>query len=146
MAVRVHKQHGGKAGNGVSRIAAVAGLAALATIHLLDLPGTIDDTPYIGWMYIGLIAAALVLAVALVRGSDTRVWLAAAALVASTMIAYLLSRTTGLPQSSDDIGNWAQPLGVATLLVGGAVLAVTGRVLCAGRRAQGDAASDGTGR
>jgi hypothetical protein len=113
----------------MSRTVAVVGLAGLALIHMLDLPGTIDGTPYIGWMYIGLIVSALVLAGALVRSSDIRIWLAAAGLVTAVMIGYVLSRTTGLPQSADDIGNWGQPLGTATLSIGGAILAVTGRVL-----------------
>jgi len=92
--------------DGITRTTAVVGLACFALIHLLDLPGTMKDTPYIGWLYIGLIVSAIGLAGALLRTSDTRVWLAASGLVVSVIVAYVLSRTTGLPQSSDDIGNW----------------------------------------
>src|SRR5258708_19233186 len=86
-----------------------------------------------GWMYIGLIVSAIGLAGAPVRTSNTRIWAAAAGLVISVIVAYVLSRTTGLPQSSDDIGNWGQPLGIAMLFVGGSLLALTGTVLL-GRR------------
>ena len=115
--------------DGIARAVAVVGLAGFALIHMLDLPGTMSGTPYIGWMYIGLIASALGLAGALVRTSDNRVWAAAGGLVLSTIVAYVLSRTTGLPQSTDDIGNWGQTLGIAMLFTGGSLLALSGGVL-----------------
>ena len=124
--------------DGIARTVAVLGLATFALIHLLDLPDTMKGTPYIGWLYIGLIAAAIGLAGALMRTSDTRVWAAATGLVTSVIIAYVLSRTTGLPQSSDDIGNWGQTLGIAMLFVGGSFLALSSGVL-ASRRASGRA-------
>ena len=37
---------------------------------------------------------------------------------------YILSRTTGLPNATGDIGNWSEPLGLASLFVEGAVIAV----------------------
>ncbi len=115
--------------DGIVRSVAVVGLVGFALIHLLDLPGTIGGTPYIGWMYIGLIASALGLAGALLRTSDSRVWAAAGGLVLSTIVGYVLSRTTGLPQSTDDIGNWGQTLGIAMLFTGGSLLALSGGVL-----------------
>jgi len=117
----------------IARTVAVIGLAAFALIHLLDLPGTMAGTPYIGWMYIGLIVSAIGLAAALMRTSDTRVWTAATGLVTSVMLGYVLSRTTGLPQSSDDIGNWGQPLGIEMLFVGGSLLALSSGVLLSRR-------------
>ncbi len=120
-------------GDGIARAVAAVGLAGFALIHLLDLPDTMTGTPYIGWLYIGLIVSALGLAGALVRTSDSRVWLASTGLVVSVIVAYVLSRTTGLPQSTDDIGNWAQPGGIAMLFVGGCLLAVNTAVLAARR-------------
>jgi hypothetical protein len=40
----------------------------------------------------------------------------------------VLTRTVGLPGATDDIGNWLEPLGLASLFVEGAVilLALTG--------------------
>jgi hypothetical protein len=121
--------------DGIVRTVAIVGLAGFALIHLLDLPDTMSETPYIGWMYIGLIGSSIVLAGALVRTSATRVWAAAAALVASVIACYVLSRTTGLPQSTDDIGNWGEPLGIAMLFVGGSLLALAANVLAARRGA-----------
>jgi hypothetical protein len=39
---------------------------------------------------------------------------------------YVLSRTTGLPGATDDIGSWTEPLGLASLFVEGALVAVSG--------------------
>src|SRR6266849_3411025 len=67
--------------DGIARAVAIIGLAGFALIHVLDLPDTMSGTPYIGWMYIGLIVSAIGLAGALVRTRNTRIWAAAAGLV-----------------------------------------------------------------
>ena len=115
--------------DGVARAVAIVGLAGFALIHLLDLPDTIGETPYIGALYLALIVSALVLCAALARTSATRVWAGAAALVTSVMASYILSRTTGLPQDSGDVGNWGQSSGIAMLFLGGSLLALASSVL-----------------
>jgi hypothetical protein len=113
----------------VSRGVAVVGLAGFGLIHLLDLPDTMAGSRLIGWLYIAAIVGSVVLAGALARTSDTRVWLGAVGLVTSVIVAYVLSRTTGIPQDGGDIGDWGQSLGIAMLFVGGSLLAVAGGVL-----------------
>ena len=115
--------------DGITRTLAIVGLAGVALIHLLDAPGKFTETPYLGWMYVALIAGCLVVAGALVRTSDRRAWAAAAALPAGAIIGYVLTRTTGLPQATDDIGNWGEPLGIASLFVEGSLVALSGGVL-----------------
>lgn len=102
----------------IARRAAVAvGLVGVALVHLADLPGKMEEVPYIGWMYIGLMAAALVLAeIVLVRPSRLA-FVASAGLSAATLLGFVLTRTTGLPNAMDDIGNWTEPLGLVSLLV-----------------------------
>ena len=120
----------------VARSAAVVGLAAMAVIHLIDAAtGKFKETPYIGWMYMGLIVSALALAALLIRSSDRRAWIAAGALSALAFIGYVLSRTTGLPQATGDIGNWTEPLGLASLFVEGSLVALCGGMLLS-RRAE----------
>ena len=75
--------------------------------------------------YVALILGSVALAGALIRDSDPRAWAAAGALALSVIVGYTLSRTTGLPQSSGDIGNWSEPLGIASLFVDGSVVAVS---------------------
>ena len=105
------------------RLLAVGGLVAIAVIHLLDLPSKLDETPYVGVLYIlGPIGTSL-LAAALILGARGRMgWLLGGAIAAVTAIGYCLSRTTGLPNADDDIGNWTEPLGVASLIAEGSVV------------------------
>jgi hypothetical protein len=110
--------------DGIARTTAVVGLAAVALIHLLDLPGKFDETPYLAWLYIGLILGCIVAAAALIRHSDPRAWTAAALLPLGALAGYVLTRTVGLPQAMDDIGNWAEPLGLASLFVEGSLVAL----------------------
>ena len=118
--------------DGIARALAVVGLAAVALIHLLDLPDTIRETPYLGALYVALMAGTIVVGGALVHRPDARWFAAAALLAAATIAGFILSRTTGLP-GADDIGNWIEPLGMASLFVEGAVVALASAVLV-GRR------------
>jgi hypothetical protein len=110
--------------DGIARAIAVVGLAGVALIHLLDAPGTFTDAQYKGWLYVALISGSVLTAAALIRNSDPRAWAAAALLAVGAAFAYLVSRTIGLPQGADDIGNWSEPLGIASLFVEGGLIAV----------------------
>jgi hypothetical protein len=113
----------------VARSIAVVGLCGVALIHLLDVQSKFQELPYMGVMYVGLIVSAVVLAGLLIRSSDRRSWLAAAVLPAVVILCYTLTRTTGLPQDSGDIGNWSEPLGIASLFVEGSLVALSAGVL-----------------
>ena len=65
----------------------------------------------------GLAAICLALAVRLRFGLDRWALAAASGIATAAMIGYILSRTTGLPGATDDIGDWANPLGLAALAV-----------------------------
>ncbi|HEV3169178.1 MAG TPA: hypothetical protein VGZ32_02505 [Actinocrinis sp.] len=106
----------------VRRTVIVLGLLALALIHLLDLQSKLRETPYLGGLYIALIASSIVIAQLLMRRDHDLLHAAAALLAAAAMVGYVLSRTTGLPASSVDIGNWLEPLGLASLFVEAVVI------------------------
>lgn len=120
--------------DGIARGVAIVGLSGVALIHLLDTPGKFSETPYLGWMYIGLIAGCVLTATALILSSDRRAWAAAALLPAGAIAGYVLTRTVGLPQASGDIGNWAEPLGLASLFVETLLAGLSGAVLALGVR------------
>jgi hypothetical protein len=42
---------------------------------------------------------------------------------------FVVSRTIGLPGGTDDIGNWTEPLGLASLFVEGCLVALGAAVL-----------------
>ena len=113
----------------IARTLAVVGLAGVALIHLLDSPGTFAEQAYKGWLYVGLITGCILTAAALVRASDLRAWLAALLLPAGALAGFVVSRTVGLPGGADDIGNWTEPLGLASLFVEGSLVALAAAVL-----------------
>jgi len=107
----------------------VVGLAAVALIHLLDAHDTFVAAPYKGWLYVGLIASSLATAAVLLRRGDTRAWAAAGLLSLGAFTAFVFSRTVGLPAGADDVGNWWEPLGLASLFVEGSLVALSASVL-----------------
>jgi hypothetical protein len=113
----------------VARTLAVVGLASVALIHLLDAHDTFVAAPYKGWLYVGLIGGSLTTAAVLARRSDPRAWLAALLLPLGAFVAFVYSRTVGLPNGADDIGNWWEPLGLASLFVEGALVVLAAAVL-----------------
>ena len=114
----------------VRRGIAVVGLLSIALIHVLDLQGKLDELPYVGVLFIGLVIVSLVLAEALIRTDELREWVLAGVVSAATIVGYAISRTAGLPgDDGEDVGNWLEPLGLASLLVEGVVvLLVLGRL------------------
>src|SRR4051812_42705931 len=115
--------------DGIARGVAAIGLAGVALIHLLDLPGQLSETPYMFFLYLALMVSSVVLAGLLIGTSDRRVWAAAIILPALVIVGYVLSRTTGLPQSDDDVGDWSEPLGMASVFVEGCLVILGSGVL-----------------
>jgi len=115
------------------RVVTILGLLAMALIHLLDLPGTMGPDPVQGTLYLVLMAGSLVAAFRLVHATSLWRFALPAALAASAVAAYVLTRTVGLPFDHSDVGNWNDPLGIAALFVEGVTMAaaVYGIVLAA---------------
>ena len=57
----------------VARAVLAAALAALAVIHIVDLPGTLGPTPLVGLGYFGIIAVAMLAGAVMIVRSH---WLA----------------------------------------------------------------------
>ena len=106
-------------------------LGGVAWVHLLDLGGKLSETPYLGYAYIVLVIGALVAAVMLLANRRNG-WALGGALAVGAILAYVLSRTTGLPYATDDIGNWLEPLGVWALSLEGVVVLLSAYVLSRG--------------
>jgi Na+/melibiose symporter-like transporter len=106
------------------RATTAVGLGGIAIIHAVDGVGKWSETRYIFWMYMALIVAAIATAACVLISPAPRWLLAAAGLAATVLLAFCVSRTVGLPNATDDIGNWTEPLGLASLFVEGFVVAV----------------------
>ena len=115
--------------DGVTRAVAVIGLAGIALIHLLDLPGKFGETPYLAWMYIALIVGCIAVGGALIHSGSRKAWAACAGLSISVLLGFVLSRTTGLPSATGDIGNWGEPLGIASMFVEATLFMLASSVL-----------------
>jgi hypothetical protein len=107
-----------------ARAVIAVGLAAMGVIHLLDSIGKYSETRYLFWMYIALIVGSIGVAGLVLFTRMRAAFLAAAVLAGSALLGYVLSRSTGLPNASGDIGNWAEPLGLASMFVEASVVAV----------------------
>ena len=102
----------------IARSVGAVALAALAMIHVIDLPGTLGPVPLVGVGYLGIIAAAVVAGWVMIARSHWLVWAAAGGLAASAMGGYLLTRTVpGFLGDHGDAGNWRCSLGIAALTV-----------------------------
>jgi membrane protease YdiL (CAAX protease family) len=108
----------------VARTVGIIGLGGIALIHVLQAPEAFEQTTYLGVLFVAAVLASLALSAALTRTGDERVWVAAGGLAASIMLGYFLSRTSGLPDATVDVGNWTEPLGLASLVAEGLVVCV----------------------
>ena len=102
-----------------ARAVSALALAALAVIHVVDLPGTLGPTPLVGIGYLGIIAGAILIGGVLITRSHWLAWAAAAAVAVSAMGGYVLTRGLrgGFLGDHGDVGNWHCPLGIAALSV-----------------------------
>ncbi len=115
------------------RTVTVLALLSIALVHLLDLPGTIGSDPMQGTLYLLLMVACGASAFVLLHTVARIAWLFAGAIAALTGVAYVLTRTVGLPFDHSDIGNWGDPLGIASLFVEGVVVLAAGYGIWLGR-------------
>ena len=102
-----------------ARTVSALALAALAVIHVVDLPGTLGPTPLVGVGYLGIIAAAMLIGGVLIARPNWLAWAAAAAVAASAMGGYILTRALpgGFLDDHGDVGNWHCRLGITALSV-----------------------------
>lgn len=116
------------------RVIGFVGLLGLALIHLLDVLSKFQETPYLGVMYVALMVASVAVAFAILHFGSRLTWMLGAGLAAATLLGYVFSRTTGLPSATGDIGNWSEPLGLASMFVEGALIVLCGYGLSLSRR------------
>lgn len=129
------------------RLAGALLALAVTTVHVADQGGVTAFTSpdWIGWSYrlieVGGIATALVLVLprpprlglaGLV--SAWAGWAAGVLLGVGPFVAYVLSRTVGVPGDPGDVGNWGYWVGTVSLLVEAALVTVSVSMLLALRQ------------
>jgi uncharacterized membrane protein YjjB (DUF3815 family) len=114
------------------------GLAAIlafgvAQIHFLDVFDKFKENTSQAWMFVALIVGCLVAALALVHRSSALVFVLAGLCGLAPLVMYILSRSVGLAGATDDIGNWAEPLGLASISTEASLVMVSVYALWVGR-------------
>ena len=119
MLARIAQWQPDEGAGATARAVGALALAALAVIHVVDLPGTLGPDRLVGIGYLGIIAAAILTGGVLIARPHWLAWAAAAAVAASAMIGYVLTRALrgGFLGDHGDVGNWHCPLGIAALSV-----------------------------
>jgi hypothetical protein len=87
-------------------------LLVAAGTHVPLISDHLEEAPYVGWLFILLSVVCIVLAVAILFVDNAEVWIISGAVCLAAVVGYLASRTIGLPQIEDDVGNWTEPLGI----------------------------------
>jgi hypothetical protein len=108
---------------GAAELSGIGLLAATIAIHTTDLADKIGETAYLGLGYILLIAASI-MSIVLLAQKDRRGWVLGLVTCAATLVGFVLTRTTGLPGATGDIGNWTETIAVWSLVVEGAFVAL----------------------
>jgi hypothetical protein len=101
----------------VCRGLAVLAVAGIAVIHIANASDAYDSAHYLFWLYMALVAAAVPLITLLIHERSPRTWVLVAAFATGPLVGYLWSRGIGLPGDRDDLGDWMNPLGIASLFV-----------------------------
>jgi hypothetical protein len=95
-------------------------LGALGSIgesaaHVPVIEPHLVEAPYLGVGFVLLTVLGFYLAVRLVVDPDELVWSVIGVVAALAVLGYVLSRSVGLPGIGDDVGAWADPLGITAV-------------------------------
>lgn len=114
------------AGAGLRPVVIIGAVLAVAVtvIHVLDQGGVTElkDPAYLGYGYWVLELGGLVCAALLFSPARRIGWVLALGLAVGPLVGIIVSRSVGLPDATDDIGNWFEPLGVIAMIVEAALL------------------------
>ena len=109
----------------VATALAIAGLIAVAAIHLGQVVSTVKQTPYLGTLFVLLVAGCVALAGILLRSDRAEAWAAVAVINALAVGGYVFTRTLSTFVDNQDVGNWSENLGMVALLVEAVLILVS---------------------
>jgi hypothetical protein len=97
-------------------ILAVGLMIVTSMIHLFNANEALGDATYKGALFIANGLGAIIAAIGIARHEKSWGWNLAALIAASSSLAYIASRTIGLPGLPAEPDAWLEPLGFASLL------------------------------
>ena len=95
---------------------AIAAILGTGLIHVVEAPEAFGEATYKGVLFIGNGVGALVAAIGIYRDQRALGWLLGVLVAGGAIIAYVASRTIGLPGLPAEPDAWLEPMGVASLL------------------------------
>jgi hypothetical protein len=100
----------------------LAVLAILGTglVHVVEARDAFGDAQYKGWLFVANGVGALVAAIGIVRGQRALGWTLGLLTAGGAILAYVASRTIGLPGLPAEPDAWLEPSGVVSLVCEGA--------------------------
>ena len=98
-----------------SRMGGISLIFLVGMIHLVTAPDHFKAAPWIGWSFLVLVLGTLVAVVGIAQGMGWG-WLLGALLAGGAFVAFIISRTAGLPGFGEAIGKW-EPMGIYSLFV-----------------------------
>ena len=99
------------------RAVTVIGLIAVGIIHSLEVPGQVSGAV---WLTMGFTLLAVIAPAAglwLLLRPSLLAWEFTGAVCALAAAGYVLTRSVPVPGDAADVGNWLEPLGVASLTI-----------------------------
>ncbi len=91
-------------------------LLVAAATHVPLVAEHLEEAPYVGVLFLALIVTCTALAVLLLVHESRSAWWLSGVVCLLAVMAFLASRTVGLPQLADDVGLWTEPMGVPALV------------------------------
>ena len=116
---------------------AAALLLVVAAVHVPLVGDHLEEAPYVGVLFILLTVACVLLAGAILVADAPVMWAACGVVSVLALTAFLASRTVGLPELGDDVGNWTEPLGYPALASEGMCAVLAALVLARSRAGVG---------
>jgi uncharacterized membrane protein YfcA len=92
----------------------ISSITIVGLIHLIEAPEELEETTYLGPLFLANLVGALLAAIGIYRNYRWG-WSLGALVAGGAFLGYVLSRTIGLPGMP--VEEWLEPLGVLSLLV-----------------------------
>jgi hypothetical protein len=98
------------------KVIAVVAILTIGLIHLWMTRDAFGNATYEGLLFVANGVGALVAAVGVQRDRAGWGWLLGALIAGGTLLAYVISRTVGLPGLPAEPDAWLEPLGVVSVV------------------------------
>lgn len=128
-------EHRGTALRSADRATAALLLLVVAGTHLALVPDHLEEAPYVGYLFLALGLVSVLLAGLLFAHDRQLLWVVTAGIAVASLAGYVASRTIGLPQIGDDVGNWTEPMSFPAITAE-VLLAVVAVSVCVRRRSR----------